>query len=190
MHSPLRFDVSEMSGFSGSKRAKTSDFASQCNLRSPNAIFVTPRCAKKSAAFISYGGRSPVLIVFRSRRFPKINQAIIRTDSVYMINVMRRKVSMHVNPNETVSKKIIPVYVDLDIASVVLRPRDCTNSDASRGDFDPSETAGARVVAQKLAQAKHANILITHGSSYKAVVVRSRGCVDAQSDSAHYIAAA
>ena len=70
------------------------------------------------SSFVVLVWRSAVLHVLRMGREPEIDNSVVRSAPVDMVNLQRRKLAIHIQPRKPLAKVAFPVKANVDITLV------------------------------------------------------------------------
>ena len=147
MKAALSFNIRRVGFFGCVKQAKINGLVGHLNFGSPFAVFFanTRRAAFVLASLLVSG-------VLRVRHFPQIVQRVVRSVSVYMVDLFRRPPAVNVQPCQPMRQIQPVIYANEDVA--VARYAASTVAFPAFSPADcPRKHARIRVVVREFAEA-------------------------------------
>jgi hypothetical protein len=126
----------------------------------PN-IPVFKKTHPSKAGFVVFT-KAVVLLIFCMGRFAQIEQSVVCSLAVYMVNLVFRKVPMHIKPNKSVCRVFFVVDSYTPVPSVMQKTGNVPDFGVPFNANFSRENAGSRVVVKKFAQALCGKIGLSH----------------------------
>lgn len=163
----LRGQVRLMSKLGGQKNSEVDVLSVYTYLGHP---LLSATCCAKKAVCIEWLYSRLILHVLRARGFPQIIESIVRTLSVFVVNIAFRPRSSHIEPSKPVSTIKCSKY------SYVGIPRCFTEASSNRSDWrsvartnSPRKNSSFLIVVKQLAQAFYGKIGLSHDALLKLI---------------------
>lgn len=148
MVKPLRFEIGCVRRIGSGETAEMLRLAAQPDLSLPFPVPFVPIRAEDAVRIVRMGAPL-VLAVSGTIDSPKIRYAVVSPDSIQMVNLAVREISVYVQPCEPVGLVPLTVNMDFKIAVAALGAGAATGTDVA-ARHAPREHARLRVVGQQV----------------------------------------